>query len=106
MTNNTFSRKKTMKKLLSLCLACSFSVSAFADSFRCNGKVVLLGASQAEVISKCGKPVMREEQGYRKSGDDYVKVNTLFFDMGVGKFMKILQFEDGKLKKIENGARK
>ena len=67
MANNTFTRKKTMKKLLSLCLACCFSISAYADSFRCNGKVVLLEASQAEVISKCGQPVMREEQGYKKS---------------------------------------
>ena len=94
-----------MKVLLSVVLVVGLCTPAYADSFRCNGKVVLQGASQGEVIDKCGKPVLREDRGYKQVGDDYVKVVALTFNLGSGKFVKILEFENGKLKNIENGPR-
>ena len=94
-----------MKLMLLTILLYGVSFTALADSFRCGSRVVLTGESTGEVIAKCGQPMLREELGYKKTADDYVKVERVYFDLGKGKFLKILEFHNGRLVAIKNGAR-
>ena len=87
------------------CYAGLFCSTATADSFRCNSRVILEGASTLEVISKCGQPTLEEKVGYVKINNEYVQVVKFLYDLGKGKLTKILEFRNGRLYKIEDGFR-
>lgn len=89
--------------LLILLLICSTPV--LADSFRCHNKVVLVGYSTFEVKDKCGIPSEEEEIGYVKVKNEYLNVKRYVYNLGKGKFLKILVFHNGKLVEIIDGPR-
>ena len=103
---------------------------ALAAGFRCGTKLVSEDDTKLEVRHKCGEPasveIWTEERSrhfrYRlKPGDDqhvrkkgyrsrgygqrtYVTVEEWTYNLGPSRFMRLLRFENGKLKKLETGG--
>jgi hypothetical protein len=80
------------------------------DELRCGGKIIDLGVDIAYVLDLCGAPkerVVTEEpiRARNSSGASWVigttRVERLTYDRGSGRFPAVLDFEDGKLLRIE-----
>lgn len=78
---------------------------AFADSFRCNNKVVKTGDTTIEVKLKCGTPFDIEYIGKTKIRNKRVNVDRYTYVPEKGKLIKFLEFHNGKLVKVSNGPR-
>jgi len=97
---------------------------AEADGFRCGTKLVKIGDTKAEVLSKCGEPdhievweVERVKKYYDRpelphrphrkpyASKVHVTVEEWLYNLGRHKFMRFLRFENGRLKHIEIGDR-
>ena len=63
------------------------ATTVFADGMRCGGAIVEIGDTEYEVVRKCGQP-------------SYKNANRWIYDRGVGRFIKILNFGNGKLLSI------
>jgi hypothetical protein len=83
-----------------------------ADSMSCGNRLVSTGDTKAKVLIRCGEPILKEVVGeksvYRKFfglwiGSSTVIVEKWTYDLGYGKFLRILTFEGDKLVKIEKG---
>ncbi len=79
-------------------------------SLRCQGKIIDPGATMAQVLAMCGSPKTRiiEEIPVRArvaSGFSrfigYTTTEQWFYDRGWGRFPAVLEFHDGKLRRIE-----
>ncbi|MEQ5808839.1 DUF2845 domain-containing protein [Alteromonas sp. NFXS44] len=88
-----------------LALTFLLSTATSANGLRCGTKLVLEGESTYDVIQKCGQPDSQEDLGFIRKRDDYVKVTRYIYDMGNGKFLRLLDFHNGKLIKIADGPR-
>jgi hypothetical protein len=104
-----------MKKLLLFVgiLLFGFVPIASGESFHCGNRVVSIGDSRMDVLSKCGPPDDSETVSYdtkgSASGDGSVdlktkKVDKLYYNCGDSRFIRVLTVIDGKLVKIENGG--
>ncbi len=93
----------TLISSLFLILLASFP--AFADSFRCNNKLVKAGDTSIEVKIKCGKPFDTEYIGKARISNEYVNIERYTYVPEKGKFVKILEFHNGTLVTIINGPR-
>lgn len=90
---------------LGLLAASPVAVSAM----RCGNKIVGEGDTKAEVLAKCGQPLLREyigedveiEYGYGTYSKRIVEEWT--YNFGPSKFMPILHFRGNKLIEIRNG---
>jgi hypothetical protein len=60
------------------------ATTVFADGMRCGGDLVEIGDTEYEVVRKCGQP-------------SYKEANRWIYDRGVGRYIKILKFGNGKL---------
>ena len=80
-------------------------IVANANGMRCGTHLISEGESTYEVIKKCGTPDYEEDLGYVKMKDSLVKSTRLIYEMGSGRFIRILDFEGGKLIKITDGPR-
>jgi hypothetical protein len=88
------------------------SWSAEAQTFRCDGKVISLGDTKADVIMKCGEPALkdsREEKIIEKADADTKRKITVIIDewtynLGPDMFMRVLKFTDGKLVDIREAG--
>ncbi|MEM0910203.1 MAG: DUF2845 domain-containing protein [Pseudomonadota bacterium] len=89
--------------LSSLSLA-SFEVTA-GNGMRCGNKLVRVGATVSEVKLICGQPVDVFDGGFIKRGDRIISVTNYVYDLGKGKFLRILEFRNGKLHDIRTGPR-
>jgi len=87
--------------------------NARADGFWCGSKLISVGETKLEVISKCGPPDDSEIVSYdtmwsfSSSGNltaSTKKVENLYYNCGDGRFIRILTFIDGKLTSIKNGG--
>lgn len=87
-------------------LLCLLPFTSHAEGFRCGNKLVMEGDTTTEIQLKCGKPLSEEDLGYQKDGDDYVKVTRLVYDLGSGKFLRILEMRNGKLYQVIDGPRR
>lgn len=85
---------------------CVTSFTSHAEGFRCGNKLVMEGDTTAEIRLKCGSPLSEEDLGYQKDGDDYVKVTRLVYDLGSGKFLRILEMRNGRLYDVIDGPRR
>ena len=126
-----------MKNLLRTSLIIFFlfvSAASFADSMRCGNKLISTGDSKAEVLIKCGEPLLQEtiaieesteyaalalkypglyKRGLLRSNNGVVGRTTTLtqsidqwtYHRGQGRFLGILYFEGGKLVAIEDGDR-
>lgn len=106
----------------------SCSLPAFAVCMSCISKsgsgyteLACEGDSKYDVIRKCGEPDYSEETEQVTSGDFgktskdgqtrgffgsvTTKVETLYYNCGQGRFVKVLVFAGGRLSSIQNGDR-
>ena len=77
----------------------------FADSFRCNNKLVLEGDTTVEVRLKCGEPFAIEDLGKAKVNNTFVEITRYTYLPKTGKLIKTLEFQSGKLVSITSGPR-
>ena len=103
-----------LKGILGLVVGLLCLNADLAHALRCGNRLVLLGASTAEVLDKCGEPVSRdqwvvyrtvsqpssfalpEEQVYLP-----VTIEEWVYNFGAKRFMQKFHFEDGRLSDIE-----
>ena len=79
----------------------------------CDEKVVSIGDTVAQVISKCGEPALKDSKqeeivenidiGLRSK--IFVLVEEWTYNFGPNRFVEILTFRNGRLEKIEKGSR-
>jgi hypothetical protein len=80
----------------------------------CGNRLVLVGASTAEVLNKCGEPVARDQWvEYRTVPQRFslaapqeqiylpVTIEEWVYNFGAQRFMQQFHFEDGRLSDIE-----
>ena len=99
------------KGILNLLLFVLFPLSAYG--MRCPGGIISSGDSQLTVLEKCGSPEPSIQVGtktYRLVKRGYEREVTVVleewrYNLGYGKFKRILHFEGGVLKSIELGNR-
>lgn len=83
--------------------------SVTVSGMRCGNRIVGEGDTKAEVLVKCGQPLLREyigedveiEYGYGTYRKRIVEEWT--YNFGPSKFMQILHFRGNKLIEIRNG---
>jgi hypothetical protein len=118
--------------LVLLLLAVSAAASHAETSIRCHSKVISVGDSKAEVLLKCGEPMLKESIGTieeskriglpltstsgiaAENADPVVirrketvskTVDQWTYHQGAGKLLKILIFEGAELVEITTGGR-
>jgi hypothetical protein len=115
---------KRIAKLLALWLGAALSVGlapavARADAFRCGTKLASEGDSVGAVVAKCGQPtevvnktILRPAVIWRDGrpwqvGDGQVEVTVEIwtYNLGPGKLMRRLRFEDGTLVEVDTLGR-
>jgi hypothetical protein len=105
--------------------ATTLSSPSIAESLRCKTKLAQIGDTKADVIDKCGDPIMTDSfcqpiaiaaqpQGVQ-NGNNNVQNNTVIstcenidiwtYNPGSGKFMTHLYFSRGELQSIRYGDR-
>ena len=75
---------------------------------RCGTSLVSVGMVAPQVVAKCGEPQRKdvEDMPIRVRNNPgatvgVTRVERWTYDLGYGKFKRLLTFEDGKLKSIE-----
>jgi len=109
-----------MKKRLFSSLAFFLVLSAtlsYADSMRCQGKIVSTGNTSTKVLLTCGEPLSKEvveikktkdsdsANKSRKTEESKIFVEKWTYGLGKGRLLQILTFQEGVLIKIETGDR-
>ena len=99
--------------------------AAFADRhMRCQGSLVSIGDTQAQVLDKCGKPEKIDQwkeynndsmtQIYDYKTERYIAPQQVpnpilmerwTYNLGSNQFVRYLYFQDGELIKIKTGER-
>ncbi|HEY1283050.1 MAG TPA: DUF2845 domain-containing protein [Steroidobacteraceae bacterium] len=96
--------------LFAFSVAVCVSLPASADTMRCGSSLIAEGATQGEVLQKCGEPDSRTEiaepvYATRPNGTTYVVGTTTQqvwrYQRRSGQFPANLTFESGVLKKLE-----
>ena len=82
-----------------------FSHTAMADGFRCKNKLVMPGDTTGEVRRKCGAPLDELSLGQVEVNGKRVHMMRWTYDLGNGRFLRLLEFHNGKLISIEDGPR-
>lgn len=106
-------------------ITATFSCITHAGSLRCGSKLANVGDTKAEIIEKCGEPIMtdafcaplvaaNQAQGIQ-NGDNNIQNNIAIaacenveiwtYNPGSGKFMTNLYFSRGQLQAIRYGDR-
>ena len=118
-------RVKTTLLMVIIFSVLSFQEVVWADrTVKCGGRLVSLGATQAEVREKCGAPdqVERREEGentwisqlYDYAEDRYkaprlikgpIQIEIWTYNFGANRFVRYLLFENGVLIRIETGEK-
>jgi hypothetical protein len=104
--------------LLSFCIASLILANeAAAESLRCNGEIVFIGDSKADVTIKCGSPSMTDRfcekvpvrifkvDGTETWGETCEDVDVWTYNPGKGQFWTHLYFSHGKLREMKYGDR-
>lgn len=95
-----------VSKLASVLLISVLALSAEASSIRCGTKLVTLGDTATLVKFKCGRPYATEDLGLIKGPDNrFTKLERIFYKQSSGQYLKILEFRNGRLVRIELGQR-
>jgi len=107
----------SLLSVLALTSLCAFSSEAAAESLRCNGDIVSIGDSKADVTLKCGAPSMTDSfcekvpvrfvkrDGTEAYGETCEDVDVWTYNPGKGQFWTHLYFSHGKLREMKYGER-
>lgn len=93
-----------------LLMAGSVAMPVLAGPLRCGNALVSEGDSTADLLLKCGKPLLVEPltlSALSKQGQlTQIQTGELWtMDMGKGKFMQRVTVSNGIIQKIEDGPR-
>jgi len=107
------------KRFLAVIIVASLMVpfALFADTMPCGKKMVATGNSTGEVLIKCGEPLSKEyssKKVFKESKDpkvqpvlaEEIKIEKWTYKQDDKKFIRIVTFHNGVIKKIETGSRK
>ncbi len=110
-----------MKNVIPCCLTTIFFAlltgQANAESLRCNGDIVEINDTKAEVVVKCGNPEMtdsyceksaqkiRQSDGSLTLVENCENVDIWTYNPGKGQFLTNLYFAQGKLREMRYGDR-
>jgi hypothetical protein len=98
------------RSLIAFASAVCVALPAAADTLRCGSSLITEGATQGEVLQKCGEPDSRSEisepvRARRANGTTYIVGTTTQqiwrYQRRNGQFPVNLTFEGGVLKKLE-----
>jgi len=88
--------------------------SPIAHALNCKGRLISVGDSKYQVLSKCGTPTYSSEwrhstiistvPGPGPAHSNPSAVVEWIYDFGPNRFIQILTFHDGKLNKIQSGG--
>jgi len=95
---------KTTATALLVLLACIATTPARAG-LRCNHDLVSEGDPVGELLLVCGEPMLRQTIALDNTSKTEGIVEQWTYHFGPGTFLKIVTIEEGKVAKIENGAR-
>ena len=127
-TNRSFKKQRKLRGILFfLSLVSLFLPYSHVEAdryMRCQGRLVSIGDTEAEVLEKCGQPDKRDQWEENHSGTvsqiyDYkteryiapkhieqpIQMELWTYNMGVNKFKRHLYFQNGELIKIETGEK-
>ena len=98
-------------KLIALGLAfCCCTAANAAGSLRCQGKIIQAGFPAAYILAICGPPeyqLIEEVPARARTVTGFSRFIGIavseqwIYDRGKGKFPVVLEFHDGKLRRIE-----
>jgi hypothetical protein len=78
-----------------------------ADSFRCRGRSISLGDTEATVLIRCGDPSWASEWtetiAYENSFPVTILVKQWTYNLGPNSFLRTLRIENGRVRRIETG---
>ncbi|MBR7629620.1 MAG: DUF2845 domain-containing protein [Aeromonas popoffii] len=102
-----------MKRHLNLGAALALlllSIPASADAMRCKNALITEGDSTAEMLLKCGEPMLREELSRNEVNQLGNLVQVKFgerwtYNFGKNEFMRFVTVRNGVVIDIENGPR-
>ena len=85
--------KKPFRSILAFVLVSALSVSAYADSMKCKGKIIKRGMTEATLLKYCGSPTSVEGNDwlYEKPGSIPLVVTI---NRGVVAFIRSLEESD------------
>src|SRR4051812_976116 len=97
------------------CVVAAFAVvlaaSAAHGGMMCGRSVVLPGATQAEVLEKCGSPSRRQSVNGKPRGGGHASSKsaaggreTWVYDLGSRQLVRYLTFDRGRLRAIDFGG--
>lgn len=116
--------KTTVLSILGVTLLFLVAPAVLADSFSCGSRIVSIGDRKQEVLRKCGDPShveyrgevrTRRDVGPRIQGtqiglsrrplfvEELVTVEEWEYNFGSTRFIRYLQFENGRLTSITEG---
>jgi Protein of unknown function (DUF2845) len=86
------------------------SIPASADAMRCKNALITEGDSTAEMLLKCGEPMLREELSRNEVNPLGNLVQVKFgerwtYNFGKNEFMRFVTVRNGVVIDIENGPR-
>ncbi|WP_339014139.1 DUF2845 domain-containing protein [Aeromonas popoffii] len=86
------------------------SIPASADAMRCKNALITEGDSTAEMLLKCGEPMLREELSRNEVNHLGNLVQVKFgerwtYNFGKNEFMRFVTVRNGVVIDIENGPR-
>lgn len=83
---------------------------AIGDSFRCpsTGRIIHKGDSLGEVLSNCGEPQFSAQPSViirriNEVESAAIQVEEWTYDFGPNRFIQLLRFEGGRLRRIDRG---
>ncbi len=94
-----------------------FSSAGFAETLRCEGQLVDIGNTKADVTSLCGspeitdsycKPVTRKQydsEGRELLTESCEDIDVWSYNQGTGTFWKHVYFAQGRVTDIQSGER-
>lgn len=90
-----------------LILAAGLAAVVPAHAFRCGNELVQTGDRKYHVVEKCGEPDFRDHHaGLLVPGVGPVDVTEIwYYNPGPNRLLRILTFQQGRLRSIETGGR-
>ena len=100
---------KKMKKVAGLALLL-LSIPASADAMRCKNALITEGDTSAEMLLKCGEPMLREELNRNEENQFGNMVQVKYgerwtYNFGKNEFMRFVTVRNGIITDIEHGPR-
>lgn len=86
------------------------SIPASADAMRCKNTLITEGDTTAEMLLKCGEPMLREALSRNEENQFGILVPVTYgerwtYNFGKNEFMRFVTVRNGIITDIENGPR-